>query len=176
MSKETRKSVKPVWTRPSTMYELCKAHKQEVDGFPPFRLILLALQTPTYNLAKHLVSILETLTKNEYTGKDSFHFAEEICEQDPSLSMGILDVNSLFTNIPLDGTTDICINQLFANADIVEGLTRSELKQLLCLATKESYFMFNGLPYKQTDGVATGSPLGPSLANAFLSYNEKKTD
>ena len=105
--------------------------------------------------------------------KDSFHFAEEICEQDPSLSMGSLDVDSLFTNIPLDETIDICINQLFANTDTVDGFTKSHLKQLLCLATKESYFIFNGLLYKQTDGVAMGSPLGPSLANAFLSYHEK---
>ena len=140
---------------------------------PPFKPILSALQTPTYNLAKFLVPILDPLTKNEYTVKDSFHFAEDICEQDPSLSMGSLDVDSLFTNIPLDETIDICINQLFENTDTVEGFTKSELKQLLCLATKESYFIFNGLLYKQTDGVAMGSPLGPSLANAFLSYHEK---
>ena len=87
--------------------------------------------------------------------------------------MGSLDVDSLFTNIPLDETIDICINQLFENTDTVEGFTKSELKQLLCLATKESYFIFNGLLYKQTDGVAMESPLGSSLANAFLSYHEK---
>ena len=57
--------------------------------------------------------------------------------------------------------------------DTGEGLTKSEPKQLLCLATKKSYFIFNGLLYKQTDGVAMGSPLGPSLANVFLSYHEK---
>ena len=87
--------------------------------------------------------------------------------------MGSLDVDSLFTNIPLDETIDICVNQLFENTDTVEGFTKSELKQLLSLATKESYFIFNGLLYKQIDGVAMGSPLGPSLANAFLSYHEK---
>ena len=123
--------------------------------------------------AKFLVPILNPLTKNEYTVKDSFQFAEEICEQDPTLTMGSLDVDSLFTNIPLDETIDICINQLFENTDTVEGFKKSELKQLLCLATKESYFIFNGLLYKQIDGVAMGSPLGPSLANAFLSYYEK---
>ena len=88
--------------------------------------------------------------------------------------MGSLDVDSLFTNIPLDETIDICVNQLFENTDTVEGFKKSQLKQLLCLATKESYFIFNGLLYKQIDGVAMGSPLGPSLANAFLSYYEKK--
>ena len=48
-----------------------------------------------------LVPILDTLTKNKYTVKDSFHFAEEIWDQDPSLSMGSLDVDSLFSNILL---------------------------------------------------------------------------
>ena len=142
-------------------------------GSPPFRPIISALQTPTYDITKFLVPILDTLTKSEYTVKDPFHFADEICEQDPLLSMGSLDVDSLFTNIPLNKTIDICINQLFENTDTVEGFTKSELKQLLCLATKESYFIFNGLFYKQTDGVAMGSPLRPSLANSFLSYHEK---
>ena len=58
-----------------------------------------ALQTPTYNLAKFLVSILNPLTKNEYSVRDSFQFAEEICEEDPTLSIGSLGVDSLFSNI-----------------------------------------------------------------------------
>ena len=87
--------------------------------------------------------------------------------------MGSLDVDSLFTNIALDETIDIFVNQLFENADTAEVFTKSELKQLLCLATKGSYFILNGLRYKQIDGIAIGSPLGPSLANAFLSYHEK---
>ena len=82
--------------------------------------------------------------------------------------MDSLDVDSLFTNIPLDETIDVCANLLFENTDIVEGFTKSEPKQLLCLATKESYFIFSGLLYKQTDGVAMGSPLGPSLLTNFL--------
>ena len=87
--------------------------------------------------------------------------------------MGSLDVDSLFTNIPLDEASDICVNQLFENTDTVEGFKKSELKQLLCLATKKSYFIFNGLLSKQTDGIAMDSPLGSSLANAFLSYHVK---
>ena len=92
--------------------------------------------------------------------KDSFQFAEKIYEQDPTLSMGSLDVDSLFTNISLDETIDICVNQLFENTDTVEGFTKSELKQLLSLPIKESYFIFNSLLYKQIDVVAVDSPLG----------------
>ena len=87
--------------------------------------------------------------------------------------MSSLNVDSLFTNIPLEETVNTCINQLFENTHTVEGFTKSDFKQMLCLATKESYFIFNGLLNKQTDGVAMGSPFGPSLANTFLSYNEK---
>ena len=68
MSKEMRKFVKPVETRPGIMYGNCKVHKQQVDGCPPFRPILSALQTSTYNLATLLTSpyfiiLLKTSTK-----------------------------------------------------------------------------------------------------------------
>ena len=43
----------------------------------------------------------------------------------------------------------------------------------MSLATKESYFIFNGQLYRQVDGVAMVSPLGPTLANAFLVHFEK---
>ena len=34
-------------------------------------------------------------------------------------------------------------------------------------------FIFDNKQYKQIDGVAMGSPLGPTLANAFLCHYEK---
>ena len=43
----------------------------------------------------------------------------------------------------------------------------------MSLATKESYFIFNETLYKQVNGVAMGSSLGSTLANAFLCFYEK---
>ena len=57
--------------------------------------------------------------------------------------MGSLDVDSLFTNIPLEETIDICTNTLFENLEKVKSLSKMEFKELLFLATKESYFIFN---------------------------------
>ena len=87
--------------------------------------------------------------------------------------MGSLNIDSLFNNITLKETIERCINNLFNNSDIVHGLKKSEFKDLLSLATKESYFIFNNALYKQTDGVAMVSLLKPSLANAFLAHHEQ---
>ena len=54
--------------------------------------------------------------------------------------MGRLDVDSLFTNIPLEETINICCDTLFKETDIYEGYSKSEFKTLLSLASKESYF------------------------------------
>ena len=88
--------------------------------------------------------------------------------------MGSLDVDSLFTNIPLEETINICTNLLYNNEDIIEGINKSEFKSLLSLATQELYFIFNDVLYKQKNGVAMGSPLGPTMANVFLSFYEIK--
>ena len=40
--------LKPVGTRPGTMYELHKVHKDIIDSCPPFRPILSAINTSTY--------------------------------------------------------------------------------------------------------------------------------
>ena len=82
--------------------------------------------------------------------------------------MDSLDVDSLFTNIHLEETIEICTNQLFKGSETVEGLNKTEFKELLSLATKDSHFIFDGALYKQIDGVAMGSPLGPTFANNFL--------
>ena len=37
----------------------------------------------------------------------------------------------------------------------------------------ESLLLFNNEYYKQIDGVAMGSPFGPTFANIFLSYHEQ---
>ena len=118
-------------------------------------------------LAKFLLPFLTPLTQNEYTVTDCFHFAEEICKQDPNFYMASLDVDSLFTNIPLDETIDICIDSLYKDDENTTKIPKNVFRNLLKVATKESFFMFNNKFYKKIDGVDMGSPLGPALANIF---------
>ena len=83
------------------------------------------------------------------------------------------DVCSLFTNVPLDETIEICLTKLYFLPD-PPALPRHVLKTLLEFATKKSHFVFDGHYYDQIDGVAMGSPLGPVLANISMCDFEQK--
>ena len=82
-------------------------------------------------------------------------------------------MDSLFTSIPLEETISICTESIYDQNDSIEGFNKSKFKELLSLVTKESYLIFNEILYKQINGVAMGSPLGPFLANAFFCFYEK---
>ena len=94
-------------------------------------------------------------------------------EQDSSLVVGSLDVDLLFTNIPLNETIHICTNTIYSEQDVTQGINKEEFRNLLSLATKKSDFNFNEVLCKQKDGVAMGFPLGPNLDNVFLCFYEK---
>ena len=94
------KKLKPRGSRFGILYGLCKIHKSLIDNCPPFRPILSAIKTPSYNIAKYSVPILEPITTNKFTIKNGFEFAKEVIEQDSGLFMASLDVKSFSTNIP----------------------------------------------------------------------------
>ena len=86
--------------------------------------------------------------------------------------MASFDIESLFTNVPLDETTSIIVNKLVEGDYNIMGLDKRRLTKLLDISTSESVFIFNNKLYSQIDGVSMGSCLGPSYANAFLCYYE----
>ena len=85
--------------------------------------------------------------------------------------IGSLDVHSLFTNISLEETINLCTYSLYKYEDVIEGISKSGFKNLLSLATQESYFIFNDVLYKIKDGVAMGLPLGLTMANVFFAIS-----
>ena len=87
--------------------------------------------------------------------------------------MTSLDVASLLTNILLNERNNNCVSDLH-NKDLYNGkLSKRDLFKLLETAICESS-IFDYLLYKQINRVAMGSPLGPTLANAFLCHYEKE--
>ena len=56
---------------------------------------------------------------------------------------------------------------------LVKGISKNNFRDLLNLATKESFFRFNNNFFIQVDGVAMGSPLGTILSNIIISHHEE---
>ena len=133
-----------------------------------------AIGTFDYKLCKFLVPVLEPLTSNEYTLKNSHALAHALksLKFNHPVYMASFDISSLYTCIPLDETTDICIRNLIDEDGIFINLNSEELSTMLNLATINSVFYFNKVLYEQTDGMAMGSCLGPSMANIFLCHHE----
>ena len=88
--------------------------------------------------------------------------------------MASLDVESLFTNIPLNEVIHICVDDLFCDTNTIHNLDRNYMRELLTLAAYEWFFIFDQVVYRQIDVVTMGSPLGPILANVFLCHFEKQ--
>ncbi|XP_071052554.1 uncharacterized protein [Onthophagus taurus] len=79
----------------------------------PLRPIVSAINSPTYQLAKHLAKILSPFTGNtESYDRDSIHFVESVkgVKLDAGDMLVSFDVESLFTRVPVK--------------DAVEGLRR----------------------------------------------------
>ena len=174
ITEDEKKQMSPKGSAPGILYGICKVHKIVPEGeVPPLRPILSAIDTPSYNLAKYLVPVLSPLTSNNYVTKDSFSFAANIREQNPTYFMTSFDIDSLFTNIPLDETIEICIRKLFGRKHKFKSFSKQEFREILQFAVKDQLFIFNERYYTQCDGVSMGSPLGPTLANIFLCHWEE---
>ena len=124
-----------------------------------FILILSAIGNPTYKVTKSFVALLEPLTYNQYTIKDSFSFCEELQDFNTNLFMGSFDVESLFTKTSLQEAIDLCVQKLFEDKNYTDGLSKDSFREMLTITMTESFIFSDNKYYKQHDGVAMGSPL-----------------
>ena len=100
-------------------------------------------------------------------------FAEELQYFVSKLIMASFQIESLFTNIPLQETIGLCIENLFKDKTHVDNFSKDSFRELLTTTMPESLILFYQEFYKQYHGVAIGSPLGPEFPNVFLRYYEK---
>ena len=159
------------------MYGLPKIHKPGV----PLRPILSMTGSPQYEVSKWLCKVLQPVCKryNTHCVKDSFEFIN-LLRNDKLPSDGHMcsfNIVSLFTNVPLEETIQICAEALYQNGvlePVICSLSERSFCKLLRMVTLGAEFSFNDIMYKQVDGVAMGSPLGPILANIFVGWCESQ--
>ena len=104
----TFRKILPCGSSAGVLYGLPKVHKAGC----PFRPIVSSVNTYNYNLASFLVSVLKPISTNQFTIKDSFSFVDWVkSHKHNNEIMCSFDVCSLFTNVPLDETIQICLNK-----------------------------------------------------------------
>ena len=171
---EVHRFIRPTGSQRPRMYGLPKTHKPEV----PFHPILSMTGSALHELSRWLASLLQPVL-DRYTAhciSDSFTFADYIRKLDGQIDsfMCSFHVSSLFTNVPLDETIAICADTLHNIPDSQPCIPKEVFVELLHSATSTVEFSFDNTIYRQIDGVAMGSPLGPALANIFVRYYEEK--
>jgi len=176
ITENTFTEISATGSTPGILYGNPKIHKANFKTEFQFRPIFASYRTPSYNLSKYLVPILNPLTHNQYTVLNSDKFVDELVSV-PSADkffMVSFDIESLFTNIPIDETISICLDKLFGSTTTYLGFNRKYFKKLLELAVKSSFFIFNDIMYQQCEGLGMGLPLGPTLANIFMGFHEEQ--
>nr|VZI15882.1 unnamed protein product [Spirometra erinaceieuropaei] len=122
-------------------------------------------------LAEKLKPVQRQLAPRSY--RDTFEFIDDIKDLNVNgMVMFSLDVSSLFTNVPVTETVDYICDFLSASQQEI-GLPTKALKELLLKCTLNVQFLFDNQLYRQVDGVAMGSPLGPLLADVFMGKLER---
>jgi hypothetical protein len=157
-----------------SLYGLPKIHKSKC----PIRPIVSAFKSHNFNLGKQLLPLISHLSTNTYSLQNSYDFSTTIqnIPEASKLFMCSLDIQSLYTNVPVKETIEIILSKLYDNNSIAlyEGFSEQQFKKLLELSLQDTYFRFNKLLYNQTEGLAMGSALSPVVANIFLTDFERK--
>ena len=157
--------------KPGYAYGNVKIHKPD----NPLRLIVSQIPTPTYQLAKRLNHLLTPYVPSEFSLKSSEDFIDIIKNEPACGFIASLDVSSLFTNVPVDETIDMIINEVYYSDKPRLDIPEKILRELLIACTKEAPFRGpDGHLYLQVDGVAMGSPLGVLFANFYMGMIERK--
>ncbi|XP_063876914.1 uncharacterized protein LOC135109465 [Scylla paramamosain] len=152
-------------------YGTIKAHKPGNK----LRPIISQIPTPTYNITKKLCKIFTPYVPATYSLSSAIDFLDILKNSKTKRTIASLDVESLFTNVPVDRTINYIIERIDRDdtkppLDVAEEV----LRDLLQCCTKEAPFTCpRGQKYQQVDGVAMGSPLGVLLSNFFMGCVEE---
>ena len=179
LDKDSYKNIRPRNAKPARAHGLPKIHKA-FHQLPKFRPIIDTTGTTHYSVGKFISELLQPLTLNEFTLKDTFDAANRIQAISPALfaegyEFVSFDVESLFTNVPLQRTLKIIIDRIYNKKLVKTKLKKSTLRKLIRDTCTKTVFSCNNKLYEQTDGVSMGGSLGPVLANIIMTEFEHET-
>ena len=167
--------IRPRHKQPPRIYGLPKLHKADI----PLRPIVSCVNTFAYDLSAYLANILSPLTGNsDFTVRNSAHFVSSINSEmilDNEIMVSF-DVESLFTNVPIDDAVQATLRELEKDPSLADRttLTPAQIADLLNFVLRSTYFQYNGSIYEQREGAAMGSPVSAVIANLYMESFEEQ--
>ena len=141
-----------------------------------FRPIISQSKAFTKPLAQHLANILNPLlgTFSSAHLANSKELKQRLQDEaDPNLPFLSIDVESLFTNVPIEPLLQFLYRKYHEGmVPLPAGYTIEGVLDLIRLCIDSTVFSFNGKYYRQKQGVSMGSPLAPILACLYMEYFE----
>ena len=134
------------------------------------RPVVLFCGSPTYQLSKHLTSILKPLTdesRHKLQSTDNFIDAIIMVQIPDDHKLESFDVKSLFTSTPLQLALD-CTKTAIDKSPYQPPLPIDDIMDLLHLCLTSTYFQYNGKHYKQLHGTSLGSPVSVVVAEIVM--------
>ena len=172
----------PTLNQPEELYGTAKTHKFDntaditVDNLK-FRPVIAQSGTYTYNVAQVTANYLKPLcNNNEYIIQNTRKFAKIIPEQDPLKSneqYASYDVESLFTNVPVNETIEYIIKEIYVENKLPKLCSKLIFKRLLLKFTRDTSKL-NSKFYKQVDGCSMGGPLSVIFSDIYMTKTERK--
>ena len=89
-----------------------------------------------------MLDFISPITKNEYTLKCFFKVKSMIHKHDHNSFMCSFDIDSLFTNVPLEEAIGIVMKSLFGRKRKLNDLNKNDFQELLKLTTMAAFFYF----------------------------------
>ena len=175
LEESTYKKMYPTGTSSPKLYGLPKIHKKEI----PLRPIVSSQGSVSYGVAKELARILKPLSgNNNHQVLNSREFADEIkkIKLEEGECIMSYDVAALFTSIPVKSAIEVIKKKLEQDTELHQRTTMStqNILDLLEFCLCNTYFLFQGQYYEQTQGAAMGSPMSPGLANLYMEAFEDR--
>ncbi|XP_076037506.1 uncharacterized protein LOC143022964 [Oratosquilla oratoria] len=156
--------------KPGYFYGNVRTHK---PGHK-LRPIISQIPTPTYHLAIQLNDLITPYIPTTHALCSTDEFIDILRNTTPQGILASLDVESLFSSVPVDETIQIIQRNVFNHETLPPPkVPRPILEDMLRACTKEAPFRCpSGKIYFQVNGVAMGSPLGVLFAQAYMCHVE----
>ena len=142
----------------------------------PLRPIVSSRGSVTYGVANELARILKPLTGNTiHHLNNSSEFADDIKKIKLEEGECIIsyDVSAIFTSFPVQSAIEATKKKLEQDKELHQRTSMSiNILELLEYCLCNTYFLFQGQFYEQTQGAAMGSPVSPIVANIYMEYFE----